>query len=464
VDEVGDHNASCPASGLRLGDDASFEPGEAPPAPKVLPAPIDDGELARRAEAVAAGPLLPRVVYREAAPRAREPVSRHAEVALGGSGWTSSGFPGRGVARVDLALRAVPLARWATVEVDARAERWLPDAAGLGEGGATRLYVWQAQLNALLPWATFSAGRLRTFGVLGTTVVDGAAASFPVGPARLGLFGGAVPAPDTLAPGTERATAGGSWSVAGTGPGEMRLASDGRIAMVRSPELGTRYEASLGGRAWVKAVDVSAEVHLGTGGDVQAPGSLDAARIDLVARPGLGFTLGGGYRHAALEWPDRFVEPAAYPGRNDAADGFVSWDAWRYLRIAITGGTSRDQDSGLERAWAGPELSATRLVGGRLDVVAGYLEERGWLDGRSAYAQISYRPGERYRVVARGTWSYEESLGLYRDEVGAYLGVDAGLGRHLSLRVSALGRMALVASETGPPYGIGANGALVATY
>jgi hypothetical protein len=464
VDEVGDHQASCPAAGLRPGDDASFDPAEPPAAPKVLPEPEDADELARRASSVAAGPLLPQVVFRGYPTGAREAVSRHLEVAVGGASWTSTGVAGRGAGYADVVVREAPITRWLTLDVDARAERWVKDAAGLGEGGDTRLYVWQVQLNALLPWATLSAGRLRSFGALGATVVDGAAASFPVGPARLGLFGGALPAPDTLEPGTERATAGGTWSVSSTGPGGVRLGSDGRIAMVRSPELGTRFEGAVGARAWVRSLDLSAEAHFGAGGDVRAPGSLDSARVDLVGRPGLGFTVGGGYRHTALEWPDRFLEPAVWPGRHDAADGFLSWDAGRYLRVAVTGGFSRDADSSLDRKWAGPEVSAMRLVGGRLDLVLGYLEERGWLEGRSAYAQAAFRAGDAVRVVARGTWAYEKSLGLYRDELGGYLGATASLGRHLGLRLAVLGRAPLSQSESGTNLGVAGNASIVATY
>jgi hypothetical protein len=465
VDEVGDHNASCPATGLRVGDDAHFEPGALPPEPKLLPEPFDEDDLARRARVVTAAPPLPPAVFVAKATRAREAGPRRAEVALGGAAWTTSGLPGRGVGRVDVSLRSVPVGRWATVDVDARAERWVKDASGLGEGGDTRLLVWQAELDALLPWATLSAGRLRSFGALGASVLDGAAASFPLGPGRLGLFGGALPAPDTMAPGTERATAGGSWSFSGEGPRGLRLSTDGRVAMVRTPELGRRIEGALGARLWARSVDVSVEAHLGGGGDVQAPGALDSARVDFVARPGLGFTLGGGYRHSALELPDRFLEPAIWPGVSDAADGFASWDAGRYLRVAVTGGYSRDADSKLDRRWAGPELSAMRLVGGRLDVVLGYLEEQGWLAGRSAHAQVAFRAGERLRLVARGTWSYQKDLGLFRDEVGGYLAATVGLGSHLSLRLAALGRMPLLQPPgSGTTLGLAGNASLVGSY
>jgi len=466
IDEAGDHNATCPVNGLRLGDDVSFQAGApAGGEVKLLGPLVDEDDLARQAAQIAAAPPLALVTYKATGPRPVGPSVRTAELGLSAWAWSSTG-PGRdqGAARVDVALRNAALGRYLTVDVDARAERWAPDATGLGEGGATRLHVWQAQLNAPLSFATFSAGRLRSFGALGATVVDGVAASFSAGPARLGVFGGALPAPDTLTPGTERATAGGSWSLGKTLPSGVQLATDGRVAWVRSPELGSRIEAAVGARAFSKRVDVNAEAHLGVGGDVSAPSKVDLARLDFTLHPWQGFAVGGGVRHQALAWQDRLLEPAVYPGRSQAADGFLSLDAWRYLRLSVVGGASRDRDSGLERGWVGPELSALRMFGSRLDLVLGYLEERGWSDGRSAYAQVAFRAGD-LRLVTRGTWSHESSLGLYRDEAGLMVSGSTTFGRHLGLRVAVLSRVPLQFSEgAAPPVGIAGNLTLVANY
>ncbi|MFO0581186.1 MAG: hypothetical protein U0229_02845 [Anaeromyxobacter sp.] len=464
IDQVGDHNASCPVAGLKKGDDAFFQAGApAGGEVKTLEPLVEEDELARRAALVAAAAPLPQVVFRATGPRPAGPAARNAEVALSAWAWTSTG-PGqdREAARVDVMLHGVPVGGRFTLDLDARAERWVPDSHGLGEGPATRIHVWQAQVNAPLSFATFSAGRLRSFGALGATVVDGVSARFETGPARLGLYAGALPAPDTLIPGTERVTAGGTWSIGKVFASGVQVATDGRLAFVKSPELGSRVEADLGARAWAKAVDVNAEARLGVGGLVSAPGKLDLARVDVTLHPLQSLLVGLGARHQALAWPDRLLEPSVYPGRGDAADGFVSFDAWRYLRLAVVGGTSRDTDSKLNRAWVGPELSALRLFGNRIDLVLGYLEERGWLDGRSAYTQVGWRAGDALRLTARATYSHESSLGLFQDEAGFSLGSAIAFNPHLGLRLAALARVPI--SGQSPPVGVAGNATLYANY
>jgi hypothetical protein len=467
VDEAADHVASCPATRLRPGDDATFQAGETAPEPKTLPALVADEDLERRAATLAAAPPLPPVVHAVApGTRPAGPSARTAEVGLSAYAWASTaGGTDQGVARVDVALRGAPVGAGLTVDLDARAERWAPDAEGLGEGGQTRVHVWQAQLNAPLRAVSLSAGRLRSFGALGATIVDGASAAFTAGPARLGAFGGLVPAPDTLTPGTERATAGGWWSLGKVLQGGGQVSTDGRVAWVRTPELGTRVEASVAGRAWLKTFDVSAEAAFGAGSPEDAPGKLDLARLDATWRPWTAFAVGGGVRHQALAWPDRLQEPAVYPGRGDAADGFLSLDAWRYLRLRLVGGWARDEDSSLDRGWAGPELAMLRMFGSRVDAVAGFLEERGWLDGRSAYLQVAWRAGEAFRLTVRGTWAHESSLGLYADEVGLMLSASAALAKHVGLRMAVLTHVPTQFSEeSAPPVGYSGNLAVVATY
>jgi hypothetical protein len=283
------------------------------------------------------------------------------------------------------------------------------------------------------------------------------------GNTELGLFGGAVPEPDTLSPTADRATGGGFWSVERPMSGGA-LRHEGRLAVVRSPELGTRVEATLAGRAWLRAVDVSAEAQLGAGGEEQAAALIDAARVDIAARPTPKVSVGASYRHAGLDWPDA-LEPALFPGRGDAADAWGSVELGSFLRVGATGGLSRDAASGLDRTWIGPELGIPRLFGRRGGVVLGYLEEGGWLAGRSAYAQLVARPWEPVRLLSRATWAHAKTLGVDRDEVGLLVSAAAELGRHFGLRLSALGRVPIgTEGESSTPWGVTGSASLYAAY
>jgi hypothetical protein len=351
--------------------------------------------------------------------------------------------------------------------VAARAERWNPANPRFRPDEETRLYVWQAQLTAPVSRATLSAGRILPYAIPGATVFDGAAASMRAGPAELGVFGGLVPEPDTLSPATDRSTGGGFWSLAhsfGSGAG---VRQDGRLAVVTSPELGTRLEATLGGAAWWKAAYLSAEAQLGAGGEAQAAGAVDAARLDASVRIAPGVSVGGGYRHAGLEWPAPAgeLEPALFPGRSDAADAWATWDVGG-LRVGASGGFSRDGGSKLERSWLGPEIGLPRLLGGRLRLSAGYLEERGWIEGRSAWAQVAYRTGARFGLSVRGTWTQDSAELPEGDEVGLLAALSADLGRGFGLRAAVLARTVAVSGEDAgsPPIGVGGSAVLHASY
>lgn len=315
-----------------------------------------------------------------------------------------------------------------------------------------------------------AAGRVLPWSIPGATVFDGAMAgvhrAFGQLRAEAGAFGGLVPEPDTTEPTSSRATGGGYWILDRTLGRGAALRQEGRVAVVRSPELGTRVEGSLTGRLFLRRLDLSGEAHLGTGGDVDAKGKLDGARVDLALRPVDGLLVGGSFRHAGLAWPQP-LDPPAFPGRSRAADGFASVDLARWLRLGATGGLSRDVGSGLDRRWVGPELSLPRLLGARGGLTLGYLEESGWLEGRSAYAQLTARLAA-LRLLLRGSWAHERSLGEDRDDLGLLASMFADLGRHVALRLSVMGRGAIdpTAGEGGSstPYGVTGHAALSASF
>jgi hypothetical protein len=232
---------------------------------------------------------------------------------------------------------------------------------------------------------------------------------------------------------------------------------------VQSPELGTRGEGTLAAGLFSRKVDLSAEAQLGAGGESEAPGYLDAFRVDLAARPGERLALGAGYRHTGLEWPEN-PEPALFPGTGDAADGFVSYD-WRFLRLGASGGLSRDDVSDLDRQWIGPEVGLPRLFGPRGGVSVGYLEERGWVEGRSAWLQAAFRADGGFRVSGRLAYSDDKSFGIDAEEVGLSASAAGPIARHLAWRATVLTRAAISQSEGADvPWGIAASASLVASY
>jgi hypothetical protein len=162
--------------------------------------------------------------------------------------------------------------------------------------------------------------------------------------------------------------------------------------------------------------------------------------------------------------PQPFM-PLAWAGRTRHADGNVSWD-FGPLRAGISGGGSRDVGSGIEHAWAGPELVVPRVFTPRLSLSAGYQEELGWLKGRSAWLQAVARPWDPVRFIARVNWAYQDNLAVDQNEFGLYLSSSVDLTRHLGLRLSVLARAAVdvVGGGNSMPFGFNALVSIYSLY
>ncbi|HYD40714.1 MAG TPA: hypothetical protein VEB43_07775 [Anaeromyxobacter sp.] len=450
LEAVAPHHAICAGARARAGDTfalADAPAPSAPSAPRLLPPPPQDEVLARRRAVVEAAPI--RLVAYQAGPPAPEvmPRARALDVAITHQTWKADPGGTSSKESLDVLARDVPLATWLYLDLDARLEHWTSrETARFRPRDRTQLYLWQAQLTAVpLERITLSAGRVLPWGIPGATIFDGAMAGWHgrlgVTRAELGLFGGAVPEPDDLAFSSERYTAGAYWTVDGRA-GTTTFRSEGRLAAVRTPELGTRAEASLTGRVFLKTLDLSAEVGLGVGGEEQAPGAVDSARLDFTLRPAPRLRLGGSVRYAGLDWPQPF-EPPAFPGRTRAGDAFLGYDVAPWLRVGATGGIAGDVASDTIRRWFGPELTFPGVVFGRGTVSAAYLEERGFVEGRSAYAQLVATPVRWLWLLGRVSWVHEEVGGLAQDEGAVTLGARAELTRHLTFRLTASGRKAL---------------------
>jgi hypothetical protein len=460
VELVAAGNATCLGAGARAGDLVRLPAAPAAAGPKVviLPPLVPDAELERRAESVAMVPLTlvqdkgsgqATAGFRLAAPR-----QALADVALTHVSWVASDAPSISVERLDASVYGAR-AGSVSLDLDLRAERWIPRATPwFRPGDQTRLFLWQAQVGWDPGAFSVSAGRVRPALVPGATVLDGAVLGLRREGFEAGLFGGLVPAPDTLSPGTDRATGGLFWALERRPTRAFVVRQEGRLAVVRSPELGTRFELEAAASAHAGAVlDLVGLARLGAGGSERAPGLLDLARVEAGVRPFPALQLVGGFEYGGLAWPDPF-SPPVYPGRSRRADLTASWSLLGWLRVGVTGGTARDASSGLDRSWAGPELHVQRLFTPRLSLSAGYLEETGWLDGRSAWVQLVARPLDGLRLIGRVSWMHEAALPVDQDDLGAYLSVAADLTRNVSLRLNLSGRAALAGEGGSTPSGL----------
>jgi hypothetical protein len=460
LEAVAPNHATCTGPGLRAGDAFKLAPGAAAAAPKanVLPSPPSEDELARRAAAVAGLPVTP-VEYRAEPSRPGQPLLQPArtvaaEVSLTHATWASTGAGPIHVERAEAAVHGAAVGPGLTLDLDLRAERWLGRATPTFRSTEdTRLYVWQAQVGWQPEGRSLAlmAGRILPWTVPGGTVMDGAMLTLRGDGLEGGIFGGVVPEPDTLSPGTQRATGGAFWAWERRLRRDVVVRQEGRVAWVRSPELGNRVELEAGASAHAGAVlDLYGSARLGAGGTGQAPGLLDGARVEVGLRPLPKLALAGGFEYGGLAVP-LAISPPALGARTRRADGSAFWDLG-LLRVGASGGFSRDQASGLDRSWVGPELQLPRFFTPRLALSAGYLEEIGWLKGRSAFLQAVARPWDRLRLIGRLSWNHEASLGTDQDEVGLYLSATAELGKRFGLRLSALGRAAFsLAGEGGAP-------------
>jgi hypothetical protein len=464
VEAVAPGSATCKGEGLRPGDAFKLRP-LVTAAEKVvaLPTVPSDEELARRAAAVAATPVS-LVAWKPtgpATPALASPRNNVAEVSLADAYWSSTGSGTWDVVRLDATVHGAVAGPF-TLDVDLRAERWLERGAStFRPDDDSRLYLWQAQLG----WGSqdgrlnMAAGRVLPWTIPGATVMDGALVGVRRQGWEVGAFGGLVPEPDTTAPTTTRATAGGFWSLEQRYGQTVQLRQEGRLAWVRSPELGDRLEleadAALHAGA---ALDLFGSARMAAGGTVTAPGGLDEARLELGLRPLPGLWVNGGFEYGGLAVP-WVVAPPAFGSRGTRADGSVSYDLGP-ARVGVSGGMSRDAVSNLERTWVGPEVQLPRLFSPRVSLSAGYLEELGWLHGQSAWVQTVARPWDALRLIARASWSHEASLAMDQETLGLSIAAAAELTRRIGLRLSVLGQTGLSAGGEGASSLLGLNAAL----
>ncbi|GEJ58570.1 hypothetical protein [Anaeromyxobacter diazotrophicus] len=457
VEAVSDRGATCAGQDLRAGD--TFALAAPPPAAAVSrtqaapPPPLAPAEVSRRRAALEAAPVA-RVEY-VAPPRletARGP--QRVEVSFLHLSSFSSGGPGLSQDRLEARVYGAEVGAGLRLFLDASgvyratasspSERFRP-------GDAAYLEVRELQLTTREPDRAYalSVGRILPWAAPGSTVFDGAQLGWRGRLGELGVFGGAVPDAVTTGLGTSRATAG-AYGALEHATDAVLVRAEGRVAMVRSPELGTRLETEALGHGWLwRALDLSGQARLGFGGDRNAPAALDAARVDLSGRLAEPLWLTASFRYVGLFTPDA-ASPALFPGPARHADLTASWDASRHLTLRAIAGYARDLSSGLDRKYAGPELALPHLFGRYGSASAGWLEERGWAGGRSVWVQGEGDALLGARLLLRASLYMDARPPPLSDTttVGFVASATRDLAAWLRLRLSAMGRLGVATSAT----------------
>ncbi len=439
IEALGDHYASCAVDGARAGDTFSLPPQKAAPA---LPprTPIFPAEELKRQHARLAVASLPLVEFRSR-PEIRKAVLYEARVVH--ATWGASTARPWQQERIDAWANGAPVGAGLSLYADLSARYWSRrfDPISSRPDKSAQLYVREATLRRDAPGAAFAVGRLRPWFAPGVTPLDGAQIGFRGrGGNEVGVYGGAVPTAISLSPSTDAGTAGAYWRLQG---GMLR--HEARVAVVSTPELGKRVEAE--GLAQImlgKYLDLAADVR-GAAGDNSG---LDAARVDLLARPVESLSLNASFRYLGLRLPER--DGPSFIGLGGASrhgDASASWRAADWIILSVRGGGDRDLTSGTSRSFVGPEVSFPLVLSG---VSAGYQEERGYASGRTAWLQASVQKPAWLRVSATGSWAYTKIGAFDGDELGLSLGAAADLSRNVALRVAAMSR---VGGKTGPLQG-----------
>lgn len=466
VEQVADHRASCTGGAARLGDRFALEQAERAAAPTLasLPQPQGAAELSRENKALTTAGLKPVEFHGGpssgagvAAPRAQAVYSQRSWFNSELRPWQEErvdarlGVPVGGVGFFDLEATALHLQR------PDGTERFRP-------GQESQLYLWRAELALRSPAAggtrlSGSLGRLIPASAPGAQRIDGAQIGYRLGGSELGLFGGAIPDAQTLAPAADRYTGGGYFALGRVGDSGSALSfaqATARVAYVRAPEWGSRYEGELSALAQLwRTVDLTASARLGLG-DLQAPGALDAARVSVDLRPVSGLSLSGSFRYLGSRLPvDSTLLLVEGPTRHGELTGAFQLSQWAIL--GAEAGLAQDLLSSTSRSWAGPTLALPQLFGALGGLSAGYQEERGDAPGRSAWLQGSLLPSRKLQLLARASFFLDTRQSQGSDvEVSLFVRLMARLTDHLGAHLSAMGRVQPVAVGVSPsphPYG-----------
>lgn len=456
VDTVAEHFATCTGAGLRKGDRVAVlrAPPQRPPAPPGPPP--DDAELARRHRRLEAEALALVAFEGEGAaittrPRVAAALSHTTFSNLGND---AGPFQQQ---RVDVAVYDVDVWRGLRVSADLSVLNFShrPDGVRTAYQQTPVLLVRQLEVGFRRAEVPFSGALGRTWlrYAPGLLVVDGAQASWRSkgGGVETGVYGGLLPDAVSLVPSTGQGAAGAFFMgrlALGEGERQTLLQAEARVGYASKTGLGSRLEAAVAGHLYRGSVlDLHVAAELGVG-DAQAPGALDAARLDMGLRPSERFRFVGGARYRGQSSSGVLEVGTVSPGQRALhADGAAVFEVSERLWVGLLGGVATDFSSLLLQARVGPEVTLPGLLGRGSALSLGYVEELGWLRGRHAYVQLVLTGFGRLRVINRTSWFHQQGAagaeGLAGHEAGTTLGLDVRFLRWLWLRAGLSGRLQL---------------------
>jgi hypothetical protein len=448
VDVVSARYATCIGVG-QPGDTFALLPPLPVPTPRSekLPAPLSDVETTRRHRVLEAA-AQEKVEYR-GAPPGPSIVSGRTEVRLAYATWASQRVGPWQQERLDVAVRGAPVGGGFALYADLSARRWSLRSGPVSArpDAPTQLYVWEAELarRPAQGGLALALGRVRPWSAPGSTVIDGGQAGGRTrGNVELGVFGGGVPDPGTLAPSFQRNTAGAylAVQVAGDATSVVRfLRQEVRLAYSNGPELGRRAEAeALGQISLGRVLDLGAEVRVAYGD--QTSTRVESTTVDVGLRPFERLSVLGSFRYTGLSVPERDGPGVILSGGAARhADVTASWEAAPWLTLSGVSGLAKDLTTGISRQFAGPQLGLPRLFGAAGGASIGFAAEGVATSGHTTWVQLLTNRPRWLQVLLRGSWFQTRSLGPYtEDELGAYASITAQLGPAVALRLAALGR------------------------
>ena len=457
VDSVGDHVATCVGAGVRLGDAFRARARETSGfgAPGVNRAPLSTAETARLREAVVSAPVALVELRGGGGPVVvAERRGFTADARLTDYGWFNGGANFH-QERADVAVRGAPLPWGLRLDVDASALAWThrPGTFLSPQAGTSQVWVRQAAVSGREPdrSLTFAVGRLWPWGAPGVAALDGAQVGWRAadGSWEAGAFGGGMPDPLTTAPELNRNAFGGYFA-GRTGDRSMLLSHEGRISRTAAPEYGSRWEAEERVRAFLfRALDLGAEVRFGLGG-AQAPWALDAARLDADLRIGESLRVDAAVRYVGSEAIDLIAIGALAPGtRSLHGDATVAYAPAPWVTLSLLGSGARDLDQLVGRGLGGAEVALPSLFGAAGGASAGWIEERGWISGRSPFLQFNVQPWRSFRLLGRLTYADQSVVtplgqGPQTQELSLFVSAEYAITRWLTARCLAVGRTELL--------------------
>jgi hypothetical protein len=413
VQALADHSAQCrfaDGKGMpaRPGDVARFdrvdpvdEPHGTPPAR----VPVADLDAAR---AVVLQASLPPVAFAGSRRRTGAGAASSATLALGTRVWAVAGGGDTVFVRpwldagVRRALPVIP-GLYAATSLRVQGDALAPSTDRFRPASPAELYVWDAVVG-IAPGAgpvVATLGRFRPSKAPGMTTIDGALVGYAGfgGALEVGAYGGLVPDLVSLAPSTDRITAGAYFGLDTSPWRDVLVVPRLRIGLTSSSDLTrTRAEAEAQLQtSWSNLLAVGASARVAVPGQTATP-TLDGARIDIDATPVQTLRARAGWRtfgawEGDLDTGTRVDGSVVSPVRGtQRGDVGVWWTTTPWLVVGGSGGVALDAATTTTRGFVGPEIALPQAFGPLGGLALGGQEEPGETWGRSAWLQTNLRP------------------------------------------------------------------------